>query len=109
MPTVPNRFRRGLRSSDQRINELGLADTLQLLPPKQLAVVVLRDVLGFPAQAVAEMMNTTVESVTSALKRARANLERRLTGEGRSDAPIPHSPAELRHRVGLKRMSVVCR
>lgn len=48
---------------------------LQVLPPLQLAVLVLRDVLGFPAAEVASMIDRSDESVTSALKRARSTLE----------------------------------
>jgi RNA polymerase sigma-70 factor (TIGR02960 family) len=72
---------------------LAFVTALQLLPPRQRAALILRDVLDFRASEAADILAASEQSVESALKRARATLARHLPPPGQQP-PLPHSPAE---------------
>ncbi len=76
--------------------ELALLAAIQELPGRQRAVLIFRDVLGWTAPEVAELLESTVASVNSALQRARATIERHLPDRSPSD-PAP-AERELLHR-----------
>jgi RNA polymerase sigma-70 factor (ECF subfamily) len=75
---------------------------LQLLPPRQRAVLILRDVLGYRASEAADILDCTEESVTSALKRARAALQYQRSRSADRKPPPPDSAQE---RVLVRRFT----
>jgi RNA polymerase sigma-70 factor (TIGR02960 family) len=82
---------------------LAFVTALQVLPPRQRTALILRDVLDFSTSEAAQILQTSEQSVASAVKRARATLARELPPGQQEAPPPPHSPAEQRLVAQLTR------
>jgi RNA polymerase sigma-70 factor (ECF subfamily) len=80
---------------------LAFITAVQRLPPRQRAVLILRDVLGYAASEAARILGSTEESVTSALKRARATLRQ---GHANPAEPPP-APGSAREKQLIERLT----
>ena len=83
--------------------ELALLASIEHLPARQRAVLILRDVFGWSAGDSASLLDTTVEAANSALQRARSTMRscqsERHWGSSGGAAPTPHQRAVVRRLV----------
>jgi RNA polymerase sigma-70 factor (ECF subfamily) len=87
------------RYEEREALELALSAALQHLPARQRAVLFLREVLGFSAKEVAEILGSTVAAANSSLQRARERLEERVSEPGQHPTLRSLEDASVRRAV----------
>jgi RNA polymerase sigma-70 factor (ECF subfamily) len=95
-----------LAALDRETIELAFLAAIQHLPPRQRAVLILRDVLGWPARETADLLDGSVAAVNSALQRARATLREHLPPRRIDWAPSTE-PTEAERAVLRRYMDAV--
>jgi RNA polymerase sigma-70 factor, ECF subfamily len=77
-PVAPGEDQPDARAEARETIELAFLAAIQHLPPRQRAALILRDVVGWPAAQIADLLDASVASVNSAVQRARTTLKEHL-------------------------------